>query len=155
MFSGCENFSIFDSVTPLLVKGVSMFNKCILNKESTLRFLNSIPSWSDGAEHKITIGIHIDHQTDEEVLAAIANAESKGWALTVEWNGTATAAASVMRFGQLIYAKVGEIEMPDGTTERVLDWGHYVTDETGYETFRSLESAYEYFGLPMPEESFS
>lgn len=137
---------------PKLQQGTNMFDRAILNKQSALCILNTIPSYSSGSTHKLTIGIHIDHQNDEEVLAAIANAEAKGWTLTVQWNGTATAAASVMRFGQLIYAKVDEIEMPDGTTERVLDWGHYVTNEEGYETFRSLESAYEYFGLPMPEE---
>ena len=139
---------------PSLSEGIfyTSWTQTKFSKKSVLRILGSIPSYSSG-NHKLYIGIHINHQNDEEVLAAIANAEAKGWTLTVQWNGTATAAASVMRFGQLIYAKVGGIEMPDGTTERVLDWGHYVTDETGYETFRSLESAYEYFGLPMPEEA--
>lgn len=75
--------------------------------------------------------------------------EGKGWTLTVQWNDTQTAQASTMAAGSLIYAKVGEHELPDGTTERYLDWGHYVTDweARGYEQFRSLESAYEYFGL--------
>ena len=113
--------------------------------------LNGIPAWSDDKEHLLTIGIHVDHQIDEEVLGAIANAEAKGWTLTVQWNGTPTSTASTMAMGSLIYAKIGEHELPDGTTERVLDWGHYVTDETGYETFRSLESAYEYFELEMPQ----
>jgi hypothetical protein len=56
--------------------------------------------------------------------------------------------------GRLIYAKAGELERPDGTTERILDWGHYVTrwEERGYEQFRSLESAYEYFGLEQEVE---
>lgn len=123
-----------------------------LNKKSAIHVLDSLPTWATGS-HYATIGIHIDHQTDEEVLAAISNAEAKGWTLTVQWNGTPTAAtASTFGFGQLIYAKVGERELPDGTTEKVLDWGHYVTDETGYETFRSLESAYKYFNLEMPVE---
>ena len=143
---------VFESELPVLSNGGYMFQGCKLNKASALRVLNSIPTHVSG-EHLLDIGIHVDHKQDEEVLAAIANAESKGWTLTVQWNGTPTSAASVMRFGQIIYAKVDEIEQPDGTTERMLDWGHYVTDETGYETFRSLESAYAYFGLPMPEES--
>ncbi len=125
-----------------------------LDKESALGLMAGLGVFANET-NTLTIGIHIDYQNDPEVLAAISDAEAKGWTLTVRWNGTATAAASVMRFSQLIYAKVGEMEMPDGTTERVLDWGHYVTNEEGYETFRSLESAYEYFGLPMPEESFS
>ena len=78
-----------------------------LNKPSTLRLLRSIPSYTSGT-HLLSIGIHVDHQTDEEVLAAIANAESKGWTLTVQWNGTPTSTASTMAMGSLIYAKVGE-----------------------------------------------
>ena len=40
------------------------------------------------------------------------------------------------------------MELPDGTTEQFLDWGHYVTDPTGYEEFASVEEAREYYGLP-------
>lgn len=126
----------------------SMFEYTILNKKSALNVLTSIPSHASGS-HPLTIGIHVDHQSDDEVLAAIANAEAKGWTLTVQWNGTPTAAASVT-YGLRkppIYAKVSEIELPDGTTERVLDWGHYVTDPS-YEEFRSVEAAREYYGLP-------
>lgn len=122
----------------------------ILDKDSVLNIVENIPAWSSGT-HQLDLGIHVDYQNDEAVAAAISEAETKGWTVTVKWNGTPTAAtASTFGFGQLIYAKVGEMEMHDGTTEKYLDWGHYVTDETGYETFRSLESAYEYFGLEMP-----
>lgn len=121
-----------------------------LDKESALCILNSIPAYTSGS-HTIQIGIHVDLKTSEEVLAAIANAEAKGWTLTVQWKGTPTSTASVMRFGQLIYARVSETERPDGTTDRYLDWGHYVTHPEEYETFRSLESAYRYFNLEMPE----
>lgn len=146
-FMGLRRFEV---ELPSAVSLNGSFDRCQFDKGSALRILNSIPAYTEGT-HACLIGIHVDHKTDDEVLAAIANAEAKGWTLTVQWNGTATSTASVMRFGQLIYAKVNEIEQPDGTTERMLNWGHYVTDDTGYETFRSLESAYEYFGLPMPE----
>ena len=151
MFQYRAGLFYVDLKVPALATANQMFNSCILNKESVIRFVDSIPSYTSGS-HPLTIGIHIDHQTDEEVLAAISNAESKGWTLTVQWNGTPTSTASTMAMGSLIYAKVGEQELPDGTTERVLDWGHYVTDETGYETFRSLESAYKYFNLKQPTE---
>lgn len=136
---------------PSLEKGVfsTEWTQTRFSKKSVLRILGSIPSYASGT-HTLTIGIHIDHQQDEEVLAAIANAESKGWTLKVQWNGTPTAQASVT-YGlrrPTIYAKVGEMERPDGTTERYLDWGHYVTDTTGYEEFRSVEAAREYYGLP-------
>jgi hypothetical protein len=52
-----------------------------------------------------------------------------------------------MSFGKLIYARILDGE----NVEKYLDWGHYVTNPEEYETFRSLESAYEYFNLPMPE----
>ena len=150
MFESCSKLSVCSVGFPALNQADRMFYACILDKASAIIVLNSLPSYNSGT-HVLGIGIHVDHQQDEEVLAAIANAEAKGWALTVQWNGTATSTASVMRFGQLIYAKVVENERPDGTTERVLDWGHYVTNPEGYETFRSLESAYEYFGLPAEE----
>lgn len=149
-FYRCEKLRVFEIELPSLSNGNYFFTAAKLNKDSALRVLNSIPSYTSGT-HTLTLGIHIDHQQDEEVLAAISDAEAKGWTLTVQWNGTPTSTASMLRFGQLIYAKVGEHELPDGTTERVLDWGHYVTNETGYETFRSLESAYEYFDLPAEE----
>lgn len=142
---------VFEVELPYLSNGGHMFDMCKLNKASALRVLNSIPAHASG-EHLLDIGIHVDHQQDEEVLTSIANAEAKGWTLTVQWNGTPTSAASTMAMGSLIYAKVGEYELPDGTTERVLDWGHYVTNTEGYETFRSLESAYKYFNLEQPTE---
>ncbi|MBR5185596.1 MAG: hypothetical protein IKW19_04790 [Akkermansia sp.] len=114
--------------------------------------LNTIPTWNDGASHLLTIGIHVDHKADDEVLEAIANAEARGWTLTVQWNGTPTAqtAATYGLRKPPIYARVSEKE----NGERYLDWGHYVTDPSGYEQFRSVEAAREYFGLP-DEESFS
>jgi hypothetical protein len=148
-----KNHTQFDFELPKLENGAGGFNNSAMNKESTLRILNSIPAYTSGS-HKLTIGIHVDHKADDEVLAAIANAEAKGWSLTVQWNGTPTAQASVT-YGLRtppIYARVEERELPDGTTERVLDWGHYVTDPTGYEEFRSVEEAREHYGLPAEDE---
>jgi hypothetical protein len=128
--------------------GDNMFSGCQLDAESVPRVLNSLPFVSKAAN--IGLGIHVDHENDETVLAARTNAEAKGWNVKVQWNGTPTNGAST--FGmRLIYARVNEYELPDGTTERVLDWGHYVTNPEEYETFRSLESAYRYFNLEMPE----
>ena len=126
-----------------------MFTRAILNKQSALNVLTSIPTYTSGS-HPLTIGIHIDHKTDDEVIAAIANAEAKGWTLTIQWNSTPTAQAAVT-YGlrrPTIYARVSEMQNPDGTTERVLEWGHYVTDPENYEEFRSVEAAREYYGLP-------
>lgn len=144
-----EDFWIND--LPNLSNVGNAFNLAVLNKSSILRLLGQLPAYISGT-HTGTFGFHVDLKDDEEVLAAIANAESKGWTLTVQWNGTSTSTANTMTIGTLIYAKVGEYELPDGTIEQYLDWGHYVTDETGYETFRSLESAYKYFNLEQPIE---
>lgn len=140
----------FESDLPMLEKGSGMFNLNALDKASVLRICNSIPIWNSGS-HTLTLGIHIDHQTDEEVLEAIANAESKGWTLTVQWNGPQTAQTSVT-YGLRkppIFAKVSSMARPDGTTENFLDWGHYVTEAeaNGYQEFASVEDANAYFEL--------
>lgn len=128
------------------------FSSAQLTRESALHVLDILPTYTSGS-HPLTIGIDVNLQNDEELWTAIHSAEIKGWTLKVQWNGTPTSTASTMAMGTIIYAKVGEMEHPDGTVERVLDWGHYVTnwEERGYEQFRSLESAYIYFGLEMPE----
>ena len=140
---------------PSLSEGDNMFAYCSLDKASALSVLRSIPAWDDGKTHNLGIGIHIDHQNDEEVLTAIANAEAKGWTVAVQWNGTATAQASATYSLRKppIFARVSELEHPDGTTERILDWGHYVTNPENYEEFPSLEAAHDYFNLEQPNEN--
>ena len=133
---------------PVLQSGKISVANGILNKASVLRICNTVPTWTTGT-HELWLGIHVDHQTDEEVLAAIANAEDKGWTLTVQWNGTpSTQTATTYGLRKPpIYAIIGEMERPDGTTERVLAWGHYVTNPEDYQEFSSLEEAREYFGI--------
>ena len=147
----CSNLEDFPWELPFLSNAVSMFTNTILNKKSTLRVLNSIPKWSDAAEHAMTMGIHIDNQSDEEVLTAIANAEAKGWTMTIQWNGKAsTQTASTFGLRKpTIYAKVVDTQLPNGEPKQDLDWGHYATswEENGYQEFSSLDEAYEYFGI--------
>lgn len=144
MCYSCSSLRVFESELPVLEQGQNMFYSCQLNKASALLVLNSIPKKTDGKKHYIGVGIHVDHQSDEEVLTAISSAESRGWTMTVQWNGTAgtsTASTYGMR-GPLVYARV--IEDEHG---RHLEWGHYVTDPEGYEEFRSVDSARAYFGI--------
>ncbi len=145
---------------PRLIYGSGMFHRCKLNKESALRILNSIPICDENASYNLTLGIHIDHQNDEELLAAIALADKaqttnadggKGWTLEIQWNGTPTAQATTT-YGlrrKPIYAKLGTMELPDGSTEQYLSWGHYVTnwEEHGYQEFASIEEAEEHFNI--------
>lgn len=134
-----------EMVFPKLQIGNEMFGNAILNKESVLRILDSIPSYTSGM-HILTIGIHVDHEFDEEIVAAIADAEAKGWTIAEQWNGTATAkTASTWGLRRKpIYAKVSEY---DG--ERYLSWGHYVTnwEENGYQEFASVDEAKEHFNI--------
>ena len=135
-------------------QGSNFLQSAKLNKKSAIHVLESLPTWTTGT-HNATIGIHRDHKTDDAVLAAIADAEAKGWTLSVQWNpdggSYVTPATTYGLRKPPIYAKVAEYERPDGTTERVLDWGHYVTDPTGYEEFSSVEEAREHYGLPETE----
>lgn len=145
MCYGACSLHTVEAEFPALIDASGMFHNCILNKESALRVTNSVPEYTSGT-HRITIGIHIDNQTDEEVLSAIENTEAKGWTVTVQWNGkagTSTASTYGLR-RQPIYAKV-----MDG----VLDWGHYVTnwEENGYLEFASVEEAREYFNIEETE----
>lgn len=148
-FDSCSKLEIFDCNLSNLSDGTGMFQGCILSKTSALNVLNGIPKHSSGT-HAITVGIHVDYKNDADIATAVSNAESKGWTVTVQWNGTAgTSTAST--FGmrrQTIYARTAEMETPDGM-ETVLDWGHYVTnwEENGYLEFASVEAACEYWGL--------
>lgn len=150
---------VFKSDLSSLDSGGNMFGGAQLNKESALRVLNSIPSYTSGT-HALTIGIHVDHKNDEEVAAALTAAAGKGWTVTTQWNGTATAATYSLRrtMALPVYAKMAEMESPDGETEQVLDWCHEVhspegltAEEMGYTLFESLAAAREHYGLPEEE----
>lgn len=91
---------------PKLSNGDLMFNGCTLDKESTLRILNSIPDWTgDSNNHKLTLGICMDCKYDPEVNYAIKAVDSsftpvveldelpttsKNWKIAVQWNGIAS-----------------------------------------------------------------
>ena len=147
MFYLCNNLTVCMCKFPALENGENMLDGCKLDKPSVKEILYSIPAYTSGT-HKLTIGIHVDHKTDEEVIVAIEAAEAKGWTLSVQWNGTpGTSTASTYRLRRNpVYAKLGA-PMEDGT--RVLDWGHYVTNAevNGYTEFASLEEAKEHFNI--------
>lgn len=151
MFQGCINLWYLKHGFPKLENGGGMLSGCILDKGSAVRVLTSLPAWASGT-HLLTIGIHVDHQSDEDVINAIAEAEEKGWTLTVQWNGTATAAtATTWGRRKPVFARLGA-PMEDGTPS--LDWGHYVTnaEENGYTEFASLEEAKEHFNIKDDEQ---
>ena len=137
------------------------WNNCLLNKTSVLCIVralaeNPTKKLTSDAPGITTLGIHVDHKTDEEVLAAIANAEAKGWTLTVQWNGTPTSGISTTDLEE-IWCKVTECEYGEYTDENgnrcTLDWGHYVTDSSEYKLFYSLVEAEQYFKLTKVNEN--
>lgn len=123
-----------------------------LNKKSVLWLCGQMAEYT-GTSHSayggtLYLGVHVDHKNDEEVLAAISSVEDKNYVVVLSWFGTPTASASAT-YGLRkppIYAKLSE---RDGMSERVLEWGHYVTnwEENGYREFASVAEAEEYFGL--------
>ena len=139
---------------PALSTAPRMLMNCQITGYQAITILNSIPTWTDGKTHEITLGIHIDYQNDAEVLAAIENAKNKGWTVTVQWNGTPTSGISTLDLEE-IYARVTESEYGDYTDENgtrcYLDWGHYVTDTTDYKLFFSIYEAEQYFKLTKIE----
>lgn len=125
MFAGCYNLtSLYPDKTSFSLPSLTSANRMFgtnyngegygvgskLDKPSTLKLCNALPTHTDGAEHLITIGIHIDHKYDPEVNLALKRVcksyttpieeygsslgttvtGDKGWTLTIQWNGTAT-----------------------------------------------------------------
>lgn len=149
-FYNCEKLRVLPTSYPMMQVAPDMFYGCQLSAETAIAILDSFPKWTSG-EHLVTVGIHVDYENDEGVIAAIENAEAKGWTVTTQWNGTATAQVS-STYGlrrKPIYAKLGTMELRDGTVEQYLAWGHYVTNwkENGYQEFASVEEAEEHFNI--------
>lgn len=156
---------VLDSDWSSLSYGKDMFERSTIHKDVALRVLTTIPSYTSG-NHPLTMGIHVDHKTDEEVLSAIDAATAKGWTLTVQWNGTPTSGVSTLDLDD-IYAKVNVLddehaqygEYSDENGNRCsLDWGHIITspdgktpEEMDYVCFYSLYEAEEYFNLTKVE----
>ena len=142
-----------------LSNGKKMFYGCQLDRDSALRVLTTIPAHTSG-DHPLTIGIHVDHQADEELLAAIDAATDKGWTVTIQWNGTATSSTFALRPTPTppVYTKCVQNEYGlyvDATNARYsVEWGHIITspdgkspEELGYQQFNSLEEALNQWGL--------
>lgn len=152
---GCTSLSHFRFLAPLNAAKLTggsyvalVWDGCVLDVASVQNIAENLPTMPSLST--TTIGIDEAYQNDEAMLEALALLESKNWNIELQTNPSPTSAASstFSLRGKTIYAKVVEI---DGVSE--LCWGHYVTHPEGYEEFRSLDSAYEYFGLPMPEET--
>lgn len=88
-----------------------------LNVNSAKRILRSLPTWTSGTHNLKDFLIHIDGETDEELINLIAETEQKGWTLTITWQGTPTTQTSSTyssRKHKTVYAKLSEIENENG-----------------------------------------
>lgn len=79
------NFSNFEADLPVLSNGNNIFADCILNKDSVIRIINSIPQYSSGT-HTLTLGIHKELENDADVAYYIQLAKNKGWNPVVKYN---------------------------------------------------------------------
>lgn len=84
-FDQCLSLSSFNSTLPSLYDGTAMFGGCSLDKESAIRVLNSLPTYSSGT-HALLIGMDRTNEGDEDIQTAIDSAEAKGWNVTPEWS---------------------------------------------------------------------
>ena len=147
---------------PALSTAPRMLINCQITGYQAITILNSIPTWTDGKTHEITLGIHIDYQNDAEVLAAIDNATAKGWTVTTQWTGTPTSGASTFGFKRIWARKtqdnMGQYVDADGTRWQV-EWCDMISapdgstpEMHGYELFRSVEAAAAYWELQEYQE---
>lgn len=77
MFNGCTSLATFCGNLGSLESGVDMFSGCILDIDSAVYIVDSLPDYEDGA-HSITIGLSEDVASAEE-LASLA--ESTSWTI--------------------------------------------------------------------------
>ena len=161
MYTNCPKLRVFPTYYPKASTAANMLHNCQITGQQAIEILTSIPTWTDGAAHPITMGIHVNHRSDADVLAAIENAEAKGWTVTVQWNGTPTSGVSTLDLEE-IYAKAEESEYGEYTDENgnrcTLSWGHDVKSpdgqtpaDLGYKLFFSLVEAEQYFKLTKIE----
>ena len=161
MFYSCTKLASFESDLSALANGTNMFTASQLDKESALRIFNSIPTYTSGT-YKLTIGIHVDHETDAEVLAAIENAKNKGWTVTTKWLGTATSGVSLLDLEEIYAKKEQDSEgmyVDSNGVRYMVDWGHMITSpdgtpaELGYKLYYSLDEALTEWGLTEYEDN--
>ena len=87
---GCTSLYSFKANLPKLSNGTDMFNNCVLNEESVLRILNTIPSYSDGS-HSLHMGRKVNFATSNEIATILGtnvpivagNYSYKGWTITI------------------------------------------------------------------------
>lgn len=75
MFNGCTSLATFCGNLGSLDSGVDMFSGCILDIDSAVYIVDSLPDYEDGSTHSITIGLSEGAVSAEE-LASLAGSTS-------------------------------------------------------------------------------
>lgn len=164
MFDNCSSLEEFDSSIPSLQQGEDMFNSCILNSESVMNIVSSIPEVQSG---DITIGIGIANNDDMKQAFAVEcgctswddlNQEftDKGWTVQWQYNGPATMGLRGGNVSHKVYVKVEEVEnskyckytSEDGSKFFNVSWYHDSNgDNEGYTQYDNLEEALSQLGI--------
>lgn len=108
------NFSNFEADLPVLSNGNNIFADCMLNKESVIRIINSIPQYSSGT-HTLTLGIQKDLENDADVAYYIQLAKNKGWNPVVKYNAGYNG-LEVLSDELNAKMELDSIELPEGYT---------------------------------------
>lgn len=104
MFYNCTSLISFNSTLPAMTSATDMFYGCILNEDSILNILNSIPTYTSGTR-RLNLGKRTNYQTSDKVAAKLRtstggtvstpipaatnyrcvddNGNDKGWTITV------------------------------------------------------------------------
>jgi hypothetical protein len=106
--SSCGKLREVKLYCPKISTMANAFSGDKLPASAVLDILAALPPWADGGSHKLTLGIHVDHQNDDEVRAAMDDAAARGWTIEPQWNGQSTAATYSLRPAppMPVYAKV-------------------------------------------------
>ena len=90
MFSGCSNITSFSSDLSSLTIGDRMFNGCKLNTSSVERILTTIPEYSDGSSHTLSMTVQSGAAAAKfgEITGTIPTSSQKnvifkGWTISV------------------------------------------------------------------------
>lgn len=157
-YKKCPMLRVFPTNYPQAQTADAMFNECQIPGEAAIAVLNSFPAYTSGT-HNVTMGIHVDYQNDPAVLAALDNATAKGWTIERQWNGTPTNTASTFGFTR-IWARKAEAEQGEYVDSNGVRWHiawcHSLStpdgstpEDHGYELYRNVEAAMEYWGLQL------
>ena len=88
MFQSCTNLTSFNGDLSSLTDGIEMFLNCKLDAFSVENILTTIPTYTDGSSHKITMGVQKGEAVNKfnEITGSTGDRGTynyKGWTITL------------------------------------------------------------------------